>query len=403
MKIAFRTAVFALVFLMLAPNTEARRVRSTKSKSSTPTFMTRVDWGADENLGITNKTPVSKEAPKRITEPKVTSERDKKCQELLRKFPEDFRVGRIEERNKYDQKLSWERRYSPSVKAIVIHHTGELENGNKDTRTGIERVRAIYKWHAERNGWGDVGYNFLIDKEGVVYEGRAGGQNVVGAHVYCANVGTVSIALIGNFVRKYPSEDQLKSLRWLVWDLSEKYNLKPNGRTMFHGISMPVVVTHRDISLNGTLCAGRKMQKVLPKVRRLSAARDFSSPILSSSERAEKRFTSSNTIKPLGHTRIRLAPRGVTSISLRYNARGNSVKSGESIIKVERSDSSLSLWQERRGSKIRVRNDIRAEESIRKGGSTTIKLSILAPKKPGTYKLDIGGTTYTIVVSRGVR
>ena len=399
------TATCMILFMTCTSTAEARQVRSTKSKSSSfsPMFMTRTQWGADESLGIADETPEPQKEPIRIDEPIEASERDKKCQELLRKFPEDFQVRRIEGRNEYGQELSWARRYSPSIKAIVIHHTGEVENGADDTRTGIEHVRAIYKWHAEHNRWGDVGYNYLIDEEGIIYEGRAGGQNVVGAHVYCANVGTIGVALIGNFVRNYPKEDQLKSLRWLIWDLSQKYNLDPNGRTMFHGISMPTVVTHRDISLNGTLCAGRKMQKVLPKVRLLSAKGDFLSPILSDEERSEQRFVTDNSVKPLGATKITLAPRGVTSISLKYNASGGAVKSGESIIKVERSDSSLSLWQNRGGSRIRVRSDIRAEEPIRHGGSGIINLTVLAPRNSGSYTLNIGGTIYTIVVSTNRR
>lgn len=57
-------------------------------------------------------------------------------------------------------------------------------------------MKAIYKDHAFKNGWGDVGYNFIISPGGIIYEGRSGGEGVVGAHATWNNQPSLGIALI---------------------------------------------------------------------------------------------------------------------------------------------------------------------------------------------------------------
>ena len=62
-------------------------------------------------------------------------------------------------------------------------------------------VRAIQLYHVRGNGWNDIGYNFLVDRYGQVFEGRFGGveRNVVGAHAQGFNTGSVGVALLGNY------------------------------------------------------------------------------------------------------------------------------------------------------------------------------------------------------------
>lgn len=394
MRVFFTVCAFVIVTGMPL-NAEARR-----SSSTIPTIIPRTAWGADESLGITNSdsTQSAQLQRERTAHPSKLSEREKKCRKLIRSHPEDFKTIKTVEYDEYSRKLRWPRRYSKKVKLIVVHHSGESNGSALPDLSGPEQVRAIYKTHTMQNGWGDVGYNYLIDSEGVIYEGRAGGDSVVGAHVYCANVGTVSVALIGNFQYGYPTQDQLMSLRKLSINLAKEYGINLRGRTVFRGKSLPTIVTHRDLA--ATQCAGRKVQKLMPKIRKLAATGDVTSKILMPKERhAPPRSPAGrNILTPFGTTNIRVPARGTASIKLRYHARSKSVKAGESIAKVERSDSSLILWQKRLGSRIRVRNDIRAERSVRVGDAVNVNLTILAPRKKGKYSLRAGDVTYRVEV-----
>ena len=73
-------------------------------------------------------------------------------------------------------------------------------------------VRGIQRYHVLGNGWDDIGYNFLVDKYGQIFEGRFGGvdRNVVGAHAQGFNTGSVGVALIGNYdaTRRQPPREQ---------------------------------------------------------------------------------------------------------------------------------------------------------------------------------------------------
>ena len=83
-------------------------------------------------------------------------------------------------------------------------------------------MRGIEIYHVKANGWNDIGYNFLVDRYGTVYEGRGGGvtRNVIGAHSLGFNSGTVGVSLIGNFQSAAPPAASVSSLvRLLAWRL----------------------------------------------------------------------------------------------------------------------------------------------------------------------------------------
>ncbi|WP_030172948.1 N-acetylmuramoyl-L-alanine amidase [Spirillospora albida] len=87
--------------------------------------------------------------------------------------------------------------YDTSVKAAFVHHT---TSGNDYTcAESAAVVRSLFLYHVQGQGWNDIGYNFLVDKCGTLYEGRAGGADrpVHGAHTYGFNTDTTGIALLG--------------------------------------------------------------------------------------------------------------------------------------------------------------------------------------------------------------
>ena len=89
--------------------------------------------------------------------------------------------------------------FAPAVRFVVIHHTAGSNAYTRQQSAAI--VRGIQLYHMAGNGWNDIGYNFLVDKYGQVFEGRAGGidRPVVGAHAEGFNDGSVGIAVIGSY------------------------------------------------------------------------------------------------------------------------------------------------------------------------------------------------------------
>nr|WP_241267605.1 peptidoglycan recognition protein [Streptomyces scabichelini] len=95
-------------------------------------------------------------------------------------------------------------RYADRVLAVFVHHT---DSPNDYDCADVPRIiRYLYVGQAGDRQWDDIGYNFLVDRCGTVYEGRAGGieRAVVGAHTQGFNVGTAGIAAIGTFTAGVP-------------------------------------------------------------------------------------------------------------------------------------------------------------------------------------------------------
>ncbi|MFG2141676.1 peptidoglycan recognition protein [Streptomyces sp. NPDC048650] len=110
--------------------------------------------------------------------------------------------------------------YTGAVQAAFVHHTA---TGNNYTcAQSPSAVRAIYRYHVKSSGWRDIGYNFLIDKCGVIYEGRAGGAGraVMGAHTLGFNEHTTGIAVLGSFTETDPSKASVEAVSALTaWKL----------------------------------------------------------------------------------------------------------------------------------------------------------------------------------------
>ncbi len=146
---------------------------------------------------------------------------------------------------------------------FVIHHT--VTSNNPTDPAYI--VRAIYQYHALSRGWGDIGYNFLIDRQGNIYEGRKGGDGVVGVHAGDYNYGSIGIALMGDYrtVEMTPAmKEALVSL--MAWE-ADRFGINPLETSFFVHRDFPGVVGHRD--LWSTICPGDKVYKALPEIRQL--------------------------------------------------------------------------------------------------------------------------------------
>ncbi|MDD2516205.1 MAG: N-acetylmuramoyl-L-alanine amidase [Candidatus Gracilibacteria bacterium] len=116
-------------------------------------------------------------------------------------------------------------------KKIVIHHTDSNLDGTKDDTVYI---RGIYYYHAITLGRGDIGYNYIIGQRGKIYEGRAGGDYVVGAHASYNNRVAVGISILGNYENDKLVADQENGINNAIKFLSTKYGINISGSSMSH-------------------------------------------------------------------------------------------------------------------------------------------------------------------------
>lgn len=164
-------------------------------------------------------------------------------------------------------------------KKFVIHHTAGSDGGADPAAT----IRGIYYWHAIVLGWGDIGYNYLIDQNGNIYEGRYGGDGVVGAHVYrdatCAqqrfggaqyeanfNRGTIGISILGDYETTVTLNDKVKNaLTDLIAQKGLSQEISPSGSGFLIDADYPNIVGHKD--LDCTTCPGGNLYGQISIIR----------------------------------------------------------------------------------------------------------------------------------------
>ena len=171
--------------------------------------------------------------------------------------------------------------FAPITK-LIVHHT---VTGNDDPDPAAT-IRAMYAFHTQVRGWDDIGYNFLVDAQGRIYEGRrarayAEGEvptgeslerhGVVGAHAEGTNTGSAGIALMGDFTSTSPTAPALSALNaWLAWKAG-RHAIDPQGASPFAGADgtanrvFPNISGHRDV--RATQCPGDRLYALLPTIR----------------------------------------------------------------------------------------------------------------------------------------
>ncbi|MFJ9420302.1 peptidoglycan recognition protein [Streptomyces sp. NPDC101227] len=147
--------------------------------------------------------------------------------------------------------------YTGPVRAAFVHHTAT--GNNYSCADSPSAIRAIYRYHVKSSGWRDIGYNFLIDRCGVIYEGRAGGVSkpVLGAHTLGFNTDTTGIAVLGTFTDDEPSKAAVEGIAALTaWKLGlsgadprAMVRLTSDGSNLFRRdeiAQLHVISGHRD-------------------------------------------------------------------------------------------------------------------------------------------------------------
>ncbi|MBU0766859.1 N-acetylmuramoyl-L-alanine amidase [Patescibacteria group bacterium] len=394
------TVTFSLALLLFAIPTEARTV------VSKPNIVTRAQWGADESLLTSSSNGHSDPTISEVGETGSLSDREKECKKWNTNYPREFEVDRTVTHNSQGQELRWAQQYSKNVKLLVVHHTALKVTG--DERTPQERMQALYQYHADGMGWGDIGYHYVIDENGTIYEGRAGGKGVIGGHAYCSNTSTVGVALMGNFEEEQPTQKQFLSLKKLLAYLAQDYQINTKARILFHGKMLPTIVIHSDI--NSTLCAGYYLREVMGNIRNHIIAGLLESKITPPSLRFYKDGTAARKasrlaqsvvieprLTPVGSTKLTGRPGGQVTLQVQYRAGSATVPQRARLAVVERSHPRIGIWQELAGRDVRVRNELLSPRLLRKDESQLINLRIQLPLNAENYQLHIGDIDYTLI------
>lgn len=188
---------------------------------------------------------------------------------------ESYRFGNVEVRARSEwgcpdgEGARWTPAYT-TVTHAVVHHTA----GANSVPDWDAELRNIWYLHTVTNGWGDIGYNYLIDPNGVVYEGRAGGNAAIGAHFSCRNTNTAGVSLLGTYTSVAPTAAALASLRRVLAEIARKNGIDPTA-TALHvpsALLVPTIMGHRDgnsskLTCTVTTCPGDVLYAMLPAIR----------------------------------------------------------------------------------------------------------------------------------------
>ena len=171
--------------------------------------------------------------------------------------------------------------YAPKLVVAFVHHTAGSNDYTRAESAAI--VRGIEIYHVEGNGWWDIGYNFLVDKYGQVFEGRYGGvdRNVVGAHTMGFNTGSVGVAVLGDYGSNRISPAAARSLEQLLaWRLDVAHldplstlTYRSGGNPRFPAgtpVRLRAVSGHRDAYF--TDCPGNTLYAQLPAIAKAASA-----------------------------------------------------------------------------------------------------------------------------------
>lgn len=141
-------------------------------------------------------------------------------------------------------------RQSP-LRRITVHHDGMPPVSIPSRADAASRIDLIRRLHQDK-GWGDIGYHYIVDPMGGVWEGRP--LSWQGAHVANQNPGNIGVMCLGNFEVQSPTARQLAALDTIVVALGRQY------RVPIHEVK-----THQELA--PTACPGRSLQAYMNRTR----------------------------------------------------------------------------------------------------------------------------------------
>lgn len=333
-------------------------------KNIQPKFVSRAQWGADEKLRVWKSY--------------------RGIKSFFRKsVPEENQVARIyrskvtQKKNFQGKTLTWPIEISPQIKKFVIHHTGEYVDEKRNPK---ELMRAIYYYHTISRGWGDIGYNYVIDKQGNIYEGRAGGPQAVGAHAYYHNLASIGISLMGNFEHETPTDAQVKVLEILLADHAKRFGVNPVGKSFFLGTNSDNISGHKDIARkgHGTACPGKNLHKLLPEIRKKTKM--LMDAFKSENKTTTRDFLAKSKDAPKFERKILRNTKKLPEISLTKRIKTKILQRGEkSSLEITLKNGTEETWN--KGSKVSIKN---APEGLLIGSFYATEK--ILPNKSGVFR-----------------
>lgn len=183
------------------------------------------------------------------------------------------------------------------VSHLLLHHT--VSSNSSSDWAAV--VRAIWYFHTFTRGWGDIGYNYLADMNGIIYEGHLGGDDVVGTHAAAANTGSMALSLIGTFTNpddnppgiSPPPAMKEAAAALFSWKADQKHiDVYSAGMLPNMSWGLPTLAGHRDV-YGTTQCPGDQAHVLLPWLRDEVASRIGLLPIDQYTDELSPAFTKS--------------------------------------------------------------------------------------------------------------
>jgi hypothetical protein len=170
--------------------------------------------------------------------------------------------------------------YTTDVQVLFVHHTATGNGYRCEQSASI--IRGIELYHVRSKGWNDIGYNFLVDKCGTLFEGRKGGVNlpVLGAHTLGFNSHSAAIAVIGDYSGVGVSSAVRSVIARVAAYKIGAYGNVPAGRTVLTSSGSDRFAAGRRVTLNRisghrdtgrTECPGNTLYDQLPSIRALAS------------------------------------------------------------------------------------------------------------------------------------
>jgi hypothetical protein len=148
-----------------------------------------------------------------------------------------------------------------TVSFLIIHH----ENGANTSTDWPARVRSVQNFHMDTNGWADIGYNYLVDPNGVAYEGRGGGENVVGAHNCGKNASTMGVCMLGTFTSVKPTNNAEYTLKRIMAWKAKQRGINVTSTGSLGGTTIGRLTGHR--ASCSTSCPGDMLWNDMARLR----------------------------------------------------------------------------------------------------------------------------------------